>query len=150
MVGGYCAEVGEGLVLATFGHPAAAIRWALASIQVCMAADWAPELLAHEACEEISIRILHPDMGQHDGSRLLHGALHAPRLGSAGGRGQRSVSQAAGGTATPKLTLFRGPRIKVRVCCAALSCAALCCIVPLEGTSCQGYDCAPTCTHILC
>jgi hypothetical protein len=45
---GYLVELSDGLVLASFSHPHVAIRWALATVQHCMAADWPQELLHHE------------------------------------------------------------------------------------------------------
>ncbi|KAL6757582.1 hypothetical protein V8C86DRAFT_3095115 [Haematococcus lacustris] len=55
LYGGYCVEQAESLCLATFCHPHTAIRWALACIQLCLAADWPQELLEHELGEEMLV-----------------------------------------------------------------------------------------------
>ncbi|KAG2492217.1 hypothetical protein HYH03_009462 [Edaphochlamys debaryana] len=52
--GGYLAEGGDGLFLAVFGSPAAAIEWALECEEKLKWLDWDPELLAHELAEEVA------------------------------------------------------------------------------------------------
>ncbi|KAG2500097.1 hypothetical protein HYH03_001680 [Edaphochlamys debaryana] len=53
--GGYAVEAGEGLVLAAFGSPLAAVEWALDTVEGLRALAWEEELLAHELCEEVLI-----------------------------------------------------------------------------------------------
>ncbi|GIL49563.1 hypothetical protein Vafri_5894 [Volvox africanus] len=52
--GGYLVEgCGDGLVLAAFGSPTAAVEWALDCLEGLRRLDWDPRLLAHELCEEV-------------------------------------------------------------------------------------------------
>ncbi|GIL49557.1 hypothetical protein Vafri_5901 [Volvox africanus] len=51
--GGYLVEgCGDGLVLAAFGSPTAAVEWALDCLEGLRRLDWDPALLAHELCAE--------------------------------------------------------------------------------------------------
>ncbi len=52
---GYVVEMADGLCLAAFPTSAAAILWALRLTDSLLAADWEPELLAHELCEEVCV-----------------------------------------------------------------------------------------------
>ncbi|KXZ55647.1 hypothetical protein GPECTOR_2g1197 [Gonium pectorale] len=54
-LGGYLVEAADGLVLAAFAEPAAAVRWGLSVVSRLMAADWSAKLLTHELCEEVGI-----------------------------------------------------------------------------------------------
>ncbi|KAG2446181.1 hypothetical protein HXX76_000774 [Chlamydomonas incerta] len=51
--GGYLVEGGDGLVLAAFGSPLAAVEWALDTFERLKGLAWEEELLAHEMCEEV-------------------------------------------------------------------------------------------------
>ncbi|KAG2440503.1 hypothetical protein HYH02_010381 [Chlamydomonas schloesseri] len=51
--GGYLVEGGDGLVLAAFGSPLAAVEWALDTLERLKGLAWEEELLAHEMCEEV-------------------------------------------------------------------------------------------------
>ncbi|KAG2446180.1 hypothetical protein HXX76_000773 [Chlamydomonas incerta] len=51
--GGYLVEGGDGLVLAAFGSPLAAVEWALDTLEALREVAWDEELLAHELCEEV-------------------------------------------------------------------------------------------------
>lgn len=55
--GGYAVEVADGMCLIAFYSPAAAIRWALSCIEMCLTADWPQELLANEVswCMELCV-----------------------------------------------------------------------------------------------
>ncbi|KAG2423445.1 hypothetical protein HXX76_015316 [Chlamydomonas incerta] len=50
---GYLVEGGEGLVLAVFRDPTAAVEWALDCVEALKKQDWEDELLAHWLCEEV-------------------------------------------------------------------------------------------------
>ncbi|KAG2490196.1 hypothetical protein HYH03_011323 [Edaphochlamys debaryana] len=50
--GGFLVEGGDGLVLAAFGRPSAAVLWALQCIEQLKSQDWEEELLGHELCSE--------------------------------------------------------------------------------------------------
>lgn len=58
--GGYLLEAVDGLCLAAFSRPAAAIRWSLDTVSACLAAQWPPQLLAHELGEEVVAMSLVP------------------------------------------------------------------------------------------
>ncbi|KAG2440502.1 hypothetical protein HYH02_010380 [Chlamydomonas schloesseri] len=51
--GGYLVEGGDGLVLAAFGSPLAAVEWALDTLEGLRKLAWEEELLSHELCEEV-------------------------------------------------------------------------------------------------
>ncbi len=50
---GYVVEMAGGLCLCAFPTSASAILWALHLLDDLLMADWEPELLAHELCEEV-------------------------------------------------------------------------------------------------
>jgi hypothetical protein len=58
--GGYLVELADGLCLAAFGQPAAAMLWALEVQTALRDADWPEELLQHEAGEEIAVFVAAP------------------------------------------------------------------------------------------
>ncbi|KAG2443396.1 hypothetical protein HXX76_001756 [Chlamydomonas incerta] len=51
--GGYLVEAGDGLVLAAFGSPLAAVEWAINTREGLRELAWEEELLAHELCAEV-------------------------------------------------------------------------------------------------
>eukprot|EP00198_Chlamydomonas_reinhardtii_P013206 XP_001702543.1 predicted protein [Chlamydomonas reinhardtii] len=55
--GGYLVEGGDGLVLAAFGSPLAAVEWALDTVEALRELVWEEELLAHEMCEEVGLDV---------------------------------------------------------------------------------------------
>ncbi|MEW5301992.1 MAG: hypothetical protein WDW36_004810 [Sanguina aurantia] len=52
---GYLVEGPDGLLLASFHHPLAAMRWALHCMKDMRTLPWPEELLQHELCEEVSV-----------------------------------------------------------------------------------------------
>ncbi|KAL6764304.1 nucleotide cyclase [Haematococcus lacustris] len=53
--GGYLMEAVDGLCLAAFGSPAAAVRWALDTLARCLELEWPLELLEHELGEAVEL-----------------------------------------------------------------------------------------------
>ncbi|KAG2485781.1 hypothetical protein HYH03_015493 [Edaphochlamys debaryana] len=51
--GAFLVEAGEGLVLAAFASPRAAVEWALDCLEELHDLEWEEELLTHELCEEV-------------------------------------------------------------------------------------------------
>ncbi|EFJ41699.1 hypothetical protein VOLCADRAFT_98288 [Volvox carteri f. nagariensis] len=90
-LGGHLVEEGQGRVMAVFGHPFDAIRWAAACEALLKEADWSEALLSHELAEEVQ------------GPVLLDSHVDAPVL-----MGDGELSR----------MLFRGLRIKGAVDCA--------------------------------
>ncbi len=146
---GYLVEGGEGLVLAAFGSPAAAVGWALECMEAMRQEEWEPELLAHELCEEVisfgaNGGLVEPAIRQGSGR---HATLPPPlpsrhttgdgRQGGASGSGSSGPGDAAAlaASARPVLAvsrsyalqrqgsaLYRGLRIKVKPLFAIMRC----------------------------
>ncbi|GLI69213.1 hypothetical protein VaNZ11_013786 [Volvox africanus] len=90
-LGGHLVEAEPGKVVAVFGHPFDAVRWAAACEALLKEAEWSEALLSHELAEEVQ------------GPVLLDSHMDAPVL-----MGDGELSR----------MLFRGLRIKGAVDCA--------------------------------
>ena len=75
---GFLVEGGDGLVLAAFGSPLAAVHWALDVMDELQATAWEEELLAHELCEEVRGRTAQLD-GPTVGSSILNERVWSAR-----------------------------------------------------------------------
>ncbi|KAJ9524753.1 hypothetical protein QJQ45_024359 [Haematococcus lacustris] len=114
--GGYLMEAVDGLCLAAFGSPAAAVRWALDTLNRCLALDWPPELLEHELGEAVELMSVN-----RQGPTLLAAAARSFARASCDGLRElagRATSPATSGRVyqlqVHKL-LFRGLRVKVGI-----------------------------------
>jgi len=95
--GGYLVEGSDGLIVASFGRPVRAARWALDAIVACLHAAWPEELLMHEVGEVVSISVAPPpEAAPARSARAKGGKAHLQ---------QQPVQQ----------ILFRGLRIKCGV-----------------------------------
>ncbi|GIM12082.1 hypothetical protein Vretimale_15512 [Volvox reticuliferus] len=92
-LGGHLVEAEPGKVVAVFGHPFDAVRWAAACEALLKEAEWSEMLLGHELAEEVQ------------GPVLLDSHMDAPVL-----MGDGELSR----------MLFRGLRIKGAVDCATV------------------------------
>ncbi|KAJ9524357.1 hypothetical protein QJQ45_008547 [Haematococcus lacustris] len=114
--GGYLMEAVDGLCLAAFGSPAAAVRWALDTLTRCLELDWPHELLEHELGEAVELMSVN-----NQGTTSVQPSARAlPRTNGDG------LTELAG-RATPPATsgrvyqlqvhklLFRGLRVKVGI-----------------------------------
>ncbi|GFH17596.1 guanylate cyclase domain-containing protein, partial [Haematococcus lacustris] len=114
--GGYLMEAVDGLCLAAFASPAAAMRWALDTLTRCLELDWPPELLEHELGEAVELMSVN-----NQGTTSVQPSARALRR--ANGDGPTELA----GRATPPATsgrvyqlqvhklLFRGLRVKVGI-----------------------------------
>ncbi|KAL6764315.1 hypothetical protein V8C86DRAFT_2479502 [Haematococcus lacustris] len=114
--GGYLMEAVDGLCLAAFGSPAAAVRWALDTLTRCLALDWPHELLEHElgeAVELMSVNRQGPTSPPAAARSLARASCDGPRE-----LAERATSPATSGRVyqlqVHKL-LFRGLRVKVGI-----------------------------------
>ncbi|GFH22495.1 guanylate cyclase domain-containing protein [Haematococcus lacustris] len=114
--GGYLMEAVDGLCLAAFGSPAAAVRWALDTLNRCLALDWPHELLEHELGEAVELMSVNKQ-----GTTSPQAAARS--LARASCDGPRELAERATPPATSgrvyqlqvhKL-LFRGLRVKVGI-----------------------------------
>ncbi|KAL6764314.1 nucleotide cyclase [Haematococcus lacustris] len=114
--GGYLMEAVDGLCLAAFGSPAAAVRWALDTLTRCLELDWPTELLEHELGEAVELMSVN-----RQGPTLLAAAARSFARASCDGLRElagRATSPATSGRVYQlqihKL-LFRGLRVKVGI-----------------------------------
>ena len=68
---GYMVELVDGLCLATFGEPDAAVAWALSCQAALLSAHWTPLVLKHELCEEMRVVVPPNSPQEQPQSRVL-------------------------------------------------------------------------------
>ncbi|KAL6755782.1 nucleotide cyclase [Haematococcus lacustris] len=123
--GGYLMEAVDGLCLAAFGSPAAAVRWSLDTLTRCLELDWPLELLEHELGEAVELMSVN-----NQGRTSPQAAARSLARASCD-----SLTELDGRTTAPATLgrvyqlqvhklLFRGLRVKVGIDCGPL-CADL-------------------------
>ncbi|KAJ9509342.1 hypothetical protein QJQ45_001777 [Haematococcus lacustris] len=114
--GGYLMEAVDGLCLAAFGSPAAAVRWALDTLTRCLELDWPPELLEHELGEAVEVMSVNKQgtTSPQAAARSLARAS-CDGLTELAGRATPSASSGRVYQLQVHKLLFRGLRVKVGI-----------------------------------
>ncbi|KXZ50689.1 hypothetical protein GPECTOR_15g373 [Gonium pectorale] len=105
--GGYLVEGADGLLLAAFGSPGAAVEWALECVAALRQQTWEEELLAHEMCAP-EVSIANVPSGESPGDGSPKGPVGGP------GEATRSATlRGSGSLMRHASSLHCGLRIKV-------------------------------------
>jgi hypothetical protein len=95
--GGYRVDAGpDGLSLAAFLDGAAAVRWALDTVDACLHADWPQELLDHPLGEQVAVQAIAVGGGDEDDGEYLTSCRHLQQKAADEARSWISCTSAHG------------------------------------------------------